>query len=828
MRNYLALLKRELANEEKDPLKKTELLQAAVREMQECLKICNEWASNPSFLQPLAQYLEWYGDTLFRLYRLTGDRSYAGRAVKEFQGAAANLSRIGHSAPLAMVEWKIAKSLDVIGEYMEASRFFKQAAEHFNTALAKIPASTVVFSDLSGYMKSLSLIEQAKLAHDEERFGIASEHYIRAVETLKKTRDWSHLADFYIACSYLEQGEAASRDEKREPSIDSFNTAARLFAETTMRLETRPGTGQSLTADEETHYWVETGKGREKYCEGRRDLEQAILLDKQGEQAATLSKYGSATTAFLTVLALQRSEKDREEVGALVKFTEALATMKQAELEESPDLFARAAETFTITAQKHAKKRFGLMTLASAAICKASEAGTRFTLSHDASLYSEIKRQLEIASSYYDKAGLKNGRDWTRATQRLFDALAFLDKANTEIDHLKKTELYQLAEKHLKAAADLYESAGFLSKKTEAMKYLERAREEKDLLITPIQALSEHPAATTSPAVPITLARDMAIGLERFEEAEIVARLVLSQTETSLGSQLMCQVEIANIGKTPATLISLENTVPSDFELAASGTAYRSEAGSLDLRGKMLKHLNICEIPLALKPTRKGKFELSPRIVFANDKGVVKSVQIDPTEVRVTEHDIFELLRPERRLAAIMFTDMVGFTALGQKDESLSLALVEEHRRLIRPILSRHNGREVKTMGDAFLVEFASALEAANCAVGIQQALHASNMMLPEEKRVVLRIGLHLGEVTHRRGDVLGDAVNVASRIEPLAEPGGICISDQVHAQLKNNYELPLLSMGKKLLKNVQDPMEVYRIVLPWQPSKNNVMSNQT
>ena len=195
--------------------------------------------------------------------------------------------------------------------------------------------------------------------------------------------------------------------------------------------------------------------------------------------------------------------------------------------------------------------------------------------------------------------------------------------------------------------------------------------------------------------------------------------------------------------------------------------------------------------------------------------------------IRVTERDIFESLKPERRLAAIMFTDMVGYTALGQRNESLSLVLVEDQRKLIRPILARHNGREVKTMGDAFLVEFSSALDAVNCAVEIQQALHESNLTLPVEKRVVLRIGVHLGEVTHRKGDVYGNAVNVASRIEPLADPGGICISDQVYAQLKNRFELPLLSMGKRVLKNVQDPMEVYRIMLPWEPPENNALSNQ-
>src|SRR5271154_1274247 len=93
----------------------------------------------------------------------------------------------------------------------------------------------------------------------------------------------------------------------------------------------------------------------------------------------------------------------------------------------------------------------------------------------------------------------------------------------------------------------------------------------------------------------------------------------------------------------------------------------------------------------------------------------------------------------QRRLAAIMFTDMVGYTALGQRNEALSLAMVEEQRKLIRPILGRHNGREVKTMGDAFLVEFPSALDAARCAYDIQRSVHELNISIPEDRRIHLR-----------------------------------------------------------------------------------------
>jgi adenylate cyclase len=179
----------------------------------------------------------------------------------------------------------------------------------------------------------------------------------------------------------------------------------------------------------------------------------------------------------------------------------------------------------------------------------------------------------------------------------------------------------------------------------------------------------------------------------------------------------------------------------------------------------------------------------------------------------------------QRRLAAIMFTDLVGYTALTQRNEALAMQLLDEHRRLVRPFFPKHNGREIKTIGDAFLVEFASALEATRCAFDIQQSLNELNSGRSQDKRALLRIGIHLGDVIHDQNDVYGDAVNIASRIEPLSPPGGICVSQQVYDQIKNKFEFPLSTLGEKNLKNVGEPIEVYRVILPWEKKSESESS---
>ena len=180
------------------------------------------------------------------------------------------------------------------------------------------------------------------------------------------------------------------------------------------------------------------------------------------------------------------------------------------------------------------------------------------------------------------------------------------------------------------------------------------------------------------------------------------------------------------------------------------------------------------------------------------------------------------MFQGQRRLAAIMFTDMVGYTALGQKNESLSIALVEEQRRLIRPVLGKHGGREIKTIGDAFLVEFPNAIDAVRCAYDIQREIREFNMSLALEKRIHLRIGIHVGEVVEDKGDISGDAVNVASRVEAIAEDGGVSLSRQVYDQVHNKLEFQFDGLGPKNLKNVSAPLEMFKMVMPWEGERGS------
>ena len=178
----------------------------------------------------------------------------------------------------------------------------------------------------------------------------------------------------------------------------------------------------------------------------------------------------------------------------------------------------------------------------------------------------------------------------------------------------------------------------------------------------------------------------------------------------------------------------------------------------------------------------------------------------------------------ERRLAAILAADVVGYTRLMGDDEAGTLAALKTHRaEVIDPKIAAHHGRVVKLMGDGALVEFASVVDALTCAVEIQRAMAERNAGVPEARRITFRIGINLGDVIVEGDDLYGDGVNIAARLEGLAEPGGICISAKVYEEVKSKLPIGYENLGEKQVKNVAEPLRVYRVA-PMAPGPSATM----
>src|SRR5579883_2780123 len=169
--------------------------------------------------------------------------------------------------------------------------------------------------------------------------------------------------------------------------------------------------------------------------------------------------------------------------------------------------------------------------------------------------------------------------------------------------------------------------------------------------------------------------------------------------------------------------------------------------------------------------------------------------------------------RAERRLAAVLAADVVGYSRLMGRDEEGTLARLAALRRdLVDPRIAEHRGRIFKALGDALLVEFPSAVEAVLCAAALQAAMAERNGALPPDQRLEFRIGINSGDVIVEDGDLLGDGVNIAARLEALAEPGGVCLSGEIHGQVEGKVPLGFVAMGEPTLKNITRKVKVFRI----------------
>ena len=188
-----------------------------------------------------------------------------------------------------------------------------------------------------------------------------------------------------------------------------------------------------------------------------------------------------------------------------------------------------------------------------------------------------------------------------------------------------------------------------------------------------------------------------------------------------------------------------------------------------------------------------------------NDKQLVS----DKTETVPVKEQI-----PVRKLAAIMITDIVDFSKQMEIDQEHTYSKLLIHHEIVRKNISRYRREEIKTIGDSFLIQFKSAVDAVKVGISIQNDFKEYNKDKKEVDQILLRIGIHIGDIFIEDNDIFGDGVNVASRIEPLADTGGICISADVYNVVKKIIDIEVLSLGIKELKNIKEPPEIYKVIM--------------
>jgi exonuclease VII small subunit len=498
-------------------------------------------------------------------------------------------------------------------------------------------------------MLAWSEFEKAKLAHTRYEYEQANKHYENAADLLKSSKQWGYLATNFSAWAMLEHAEDLSRREQSEEAIRAFEQAARLFTETREFLQAELSKIENMDEKQMVTNMVEATDLRSDYCAGRIALEEAKILDKKGDHYFSSEKYGSAAKTFERITKALETEQGQKEFKLMAILSRAWEKMTQAEAETSPSLYVDAALLFEEAKGLSPNEKAKTLALGHSRFCRALEAGTRFADTRDTTMHAAALQHLDSAANYYMKAGFPKASDYAEATELLLDAYVHMDNAKKEIDPEKKAKLYMMTERVLQASAGSYMKAEHPEKREQVLTLLEKVKRERELAISLADVLHAPSiiSTTTTFSTP-TPTREEAVGLEKFEHAQIQANIITRQRELKIGENLNLEIELVNAGKGPALLIKITELVPEGFELAEKPEIYRVEDSYLNMKGKRLDPLKTEEVRLSLKPKVQGEFSMKPTILYLDENGKYKSHEPEPITITVKELGIKGWLKGEK------------------------------------------------------------------------------------------------------------------------------------------------------------------------------------
>lgn len=621
---YAAQIETDQYRLEKDETKKVALLEQAIVDMEEGVSLGKDWLVShavPSFVASVAGYEDNLGGTLDEGYSFTREPANLTRANEVYADAAEDFKKVDLPSRIAESYWKIAKNLDRVSNFNQAAKSFEHAFAAYKAAAQKIAQFSDFYLDYASYMKAWSEIEFAKRAHNEEKYETAMQHYEKTSQLLRQSKSWLYLSQNFYAWSLLEQAEDLSRKEEGKESIESFEKAIKFLKESKRILSMKLESVNKTDEKELIQRLVQASDLREEYSLGRIAIEEAKDLDKQGDHLASSDKYEEAAAVFQKI-SMEDSDQTGKEAKQLSYLCQAWQRMAVAEARASPILYEEAAELFELAKDHASKESVGLMAMGHSSFCKAMEAGTEFEITRSMAMYEKTARHMEAASSYYLQAGFEQPSDYAKATQRLLDAYVYMDSAKRERDPEKQTKYYSMAEKVLHTAVECFEKAKYTEKTEQARRLLRKVREERELALS-LSEIFHAPLVTASTSSFSTIAptEETAVGLERFEHADIQAKLVQHETEIRVGQPVAVEIQFINVGKEPVSLTRIENLIPIGFQIVEKPDYCQIDGSQLTMKGKRLDPLKTDEIKITLKPFRQGTIEIKPRIICLDSTG---------------------------------------------------------------------------------------------------------------------------------------------------------------------------------------------------------------
>jgi len=644
-----ARLKIENSRFEEDHERRITLLKEALQEGLECAELGKiHLETNPSRTLSLdyAVGLSQMGELLENLYEATRDTQYLDRATGVYREMLETYQENELPSRVAETHWKIANTINRLGQYTGSSEEFEQAARCYEEAAEKIPHLREFYTEYSNYMRAWSEIKKAKQHNLEKEYDQVREHYEKAAELHRRTSRWGYLSNNYSAWAKLAEAEALSQEDRTEEARSLFGEVAELFEESRKVIEGQIGGIGVRDEQELARSLVEASRLRRDYCVSRMTLEEARILNRSGEHAASSRKYEESAGILQRIADALDTEAERNEITPIITLCRAWRMMTLAEAEAAPNYYHEAAQLFEEAKDLSLTQETRLLSLGHSNFCRALYECTQFEATRDAGSYQKANQYLTNATNYYVRAGYEPALEYSKATQRLFDAYVYVDNANAETEPEKKARYYAMAERVLEASAKSFLRAQHPAKEQEVNRLLENIRKDRTLVMTLIDVLNAPliSSSTGSFSAP-TPSHEYAAGLESFEHANVQVSLYLKSADVKSGEAFDVILELYNAGMASATLVKVEDFVPQKFEVVRVSGYFGATEDYINLKGKRLGPLSTEEVALSMRPLSRGSYTLKPCVVYQDDTGELKHCETEPVEVSVSEMGILGWLR---------------------------------------------------------------------------------------------------------------------------------------------------------------------------------------
>lgn len=647
--NELVRLKGQLAKDENDRERKKELLLEAIADMDKSIESFNKYISVHDiavFRENYAIALILFGEILFQMHLISDDDRYLETAIQRFDDAIETYEKTNVPSYIAEIQWKKAWVYYQNLEYSKAATEFDGSSRNYLLAGEKYPNQSSFYDDYGRYMEAWGNIARAMHHHSRDEYTQEKEFFENAVKIQMNSQRWKYLSSNYLAWARLAEAEIQSRNDQCEEAIEMFQESANLFSSAKTSIAEK---FSSIGVEDEANMASELMTAsdlRRDYCLGRVALEEAKILDRRGEHNSSSRKYGAAAQIFMKIIDAMETESERREIRPLHSLCLAWQKMTQAEAEASPDTYLEASTLFEKAREHSPNEKTRLLTMGHASFCRALGACIKYEVSREENLHQELIRHIGSATDFYVRAGFDSALEYSRATQRLFEAYQYMDRARSAANPSDKMKYFSMAERLLAVSADAFQKAKHPKKRDEVARLLRSLETDKEIAVSLSEILDtpEISSSTESFRVP-TPSHEYPVGFASFEHADVQGKIFMTSDTFTSGEEFHLELELYNPGKTSATLARVENLFPDDFEVKSISSIYSYDDDTLDLRGKRIGPLSSIEISLRAKPISKGDYTLKPRIIYLDDTGEQRSSEPEPMTISVREMGILRWLR---------------------------------------------------------------------------------------------------------------------------------------------------------------------------------------